>query len=494
MEEQRVPLRFGIMVDDLSMDAWKVETVKKLIRGGMMCSMIIRNSEPIPKKNLFQRLKGYPVRRMFFQVWNHYWFRPESKTSTDLGLALNEVGVKLNEIPLIDCEPVYEKTSTFFLDKDIEKIKNQKLDFILRFGFNIIRGAILESAKYGVWSYHHDDEMDYRGGPPGFWEWLQDNPRNGVIFQRLTDQLDKGFVLNKRWYPTILHSYRAHLDQLLMDSSDMPLQVCLGIQHTGRLEEHLSESKAPLYRAPYNLKMLRYWWLCFSRRIRFHWHDVFRQEDWNVGYVEVPLKDFIKDPQAYQSQITWFKRLLRRLYFADPFVITTDKDTYLFFESYDYKAGKGRIEMVRKSKRYRRRTVVLEEPWHLSYPFVFAYEGTVYCLPEASESGRLSLYRFDEETLKLEPVCALLEDIQAVDPTLVFHDGCWNLFLTLKDFPSVKLYRYTASDMKGPYTPFYNNPVKVDCADARMAGSFFEVDGDLIRPAQECTRYYGTAV
>ena len=495
MEEQpRTPIRFGILLDDLSMDVWKVETVKKLIRGGMTCAMIIRNAETQKKKNFFQRIKGYPVRRLFFRVWNHYWFKPESKTPTDLASALNEVGVKLEDIPLLDCTPVHKKTSTFLLDDDIENIKNQQLDFILRFGFDILRGPILEAAKYGIWSYHHDDEMDYRGGPPGFWEWMQDNPRNGVILQRLTESLDKGYVINKRWYPTILHSYRAHLDQLLMDSADMPLQVCLAIQHTGKLEEKLSESQAPMYYAPYNLKMLKYWWLCFSRRIRFHWHDVFRQEDWNVGYVETPLNNFIKDPQSYASQVTWFKRPLRRMYFADPFVMTTEKDTYMFFESYDYKAGKGRIEMVRKSKRYRKRSVVLETPWHLSYPFLFAHEGTVYCLPEASESGRLSLYRFDEETLKLEPVCALLEDIQAVDPTLVYHDGCWNLFLTQKDFPSVKLYRYSASDMKGPYTPFYNNPVKVDCADARMAGSFFEVDGDLIRPAQECTRYYGTAV
>lgn len=494
MEEQRAPLRFGIMVDDLSMDAWKVETVKKLIRGGMTCSMIIRNAETVGKKTFFQRLKGYPVRRLFFRVWNHYWFRPESKTVTALGPALDELGVKLEEIPLIDCEPVYENTSTFFVDKDIETIKNQHLDFILRFGFNIIRGTILESAKYGVWSFHHDDEMEYRGGPPGFWEWMQDNPRNGVILQRLTEQLDKGLVLNKRWYPTILHSYRAHLDQLLMDSSEMPLQVCLAIQHTGRLEERQSESKAPLYRAPYNLKMLRYWWLCFARRVRFHWHDVFRQEDWNVGYVEAPLKDFMKDPLAYQSQITWFKRRLRRLYFADPFVITTDKDTYLFFESYDYRTGKGRIEMVRKSKRYRRRSVVLEEPWHLSYPFVFAYEGAVYCLPEGNESGRLGLYRFDEEALKMVPECVLLEQIQVIDPTLVYHEGCWNLFFTQKDYPSVKLYRFTADNLRGPYKPFYGNPVKVDCANARMAGSFIEQDGDLIRPAQECMKYYGTAV
>ena len=88
----------------------------------------------------------------------------------------------------------------------------------------------------------------------------------------------------------------------------------------------------------------------------------------------------------------------------------------------------------------------------------------------------------------------LIEPIQAVDPTLCYKDGLWNLFFTQKDQPSVKLYRYVAKDLKGPYLPFFDNPVKVDCADARMAGAFFELDGKLVRPAQECLRYYGTAV
>ena len=88
----------------------------------------------------------------------------------------------------------------------------------------------------------------------------------------------------------------------------------------------------------------------------------------------------------------------------------------------------------------------------------------------------------------------LMEHVQAVDPTLVYRDGRWNLFFTQKDHPSVKLYRYVADDLKGPYRSHWANPIKVDCADARMAGAFFEWKGQMVRPAQECIRYYGTAV
>ena len=36
---QLTPLRFGIMVDDLSLEAWKVETVRKLVEGGILIGL-----------------------------------------------------------------------------------------------------------------------------------------------------------------------------------------------------------------------------------------------------------------------------------------------------------------------------------------------------------------------------------------------------------------------------------------------------------------------
>ncbi|MCR5646195.1 MAG: hypothetical protein K6F96_07405 [Bacteroidales bacterium] len=487
MEQQLTPLRFGIMVDDLTMEAWKVETIRKLVDGGMWLAYIIRNTETVEKKSFFKKVKTLPVRRAFFQRWNHYQFKPVEKQ-------LKPLDLDLTDVPILDCTPEHKNTSIFISNNDIETIKNQQLDFILRFGFDIVRGEILNAARYGIWSFHHDDEMKYRGGPPGFWEWMHDDPLNGIILQRLTESLDKGYILNKRFYPTVLHSYKAHLDQLLSESTDMPLQVCRQIQCTGELKEQLSESQAPLYRPPYNYQMLGYWIRCLTRRWRFHRHDLFRQEDWNVGYVEVPFIEFLEEPEGHLDDIKWLNKKRRSEYNADPFVITTEKDTYLFYESYSYKKGKGCIEVVRKSKKYRKPKVALEEPFHLSYPFVFEHEGEVYCIPESHQADRINLYKFNEKELKLEQECVLMEHIQAVDPTLIFHEGQWNLFFTQKDQPSVKLYRYVAEELRGPYEPSPLNPIKVDCTDARMAGAFFERDGHLMRPAQECIRYYGTAV
>ena len=489
MEEGKTSLRFGILVDDMSLQRWQTETIKILTDNGMLLSLIIKNGEASLKKGLFKKIKDYPFKRMFFQVWNHRFFKPGCKAIVSLADYC-----ELEKTEVINCKPQHQGISTIISNSDIEIIKNQQLDFILRFGFNILSGEILNAAKYGIWSFHHDDEMVYRGAPPGFWEFMNDDPVNGIILQKLTESLDKGVILRKVYYPTILHSYKAHLNQLYFESESLPLEVCNEIIRTGGIFEYESKSTAPVYRAPKNGKMLKYWLLCPIRRLRFHLHDLFRQEDWDVAYANVPLNDFIKNPNLYENDFVWFRRSHLNIYYADPFVITTQKNTYIFFESYNYKKGKGCICVALKSEKFKKHHEVLSEPFHLSYPFVFEDNGAIYCLPEANESNRITLYRFNEDELKLEKDSVLMENIQAVDPTLYFKDGKWNLFLGLQKYSNIKLFRYLSDELRGPYEPYYNNPIKTDCQNARMAGAFFTDGESLIRPGQESVRYYGTAV
>jgi len=58
---------------------------------------------------------------------------------------------------------------------DIELIRAERPGF-LRFGFNILRGDVLEVAPYGISSFHHGDEQHYRGQPPGSREIHDCNP------------------------------------------------------------------------------------------------------------------------------------------------------------------------------------------------------------------------------------------------------------------------------------------------------------------------------
>lgn len=148
--------------------------------------------------------------------------------------------------------------SEYFRGPDIEVIRGHELDFILRFAFGIVRGEILQVPRYGVWSFHHDDEMRYRGGPPAFWEIYRGDPQTGVVLQRLTERLDGGVVLRKRAFDTVLHSYTKNRDAGLFGGAAWPAEVCRDLL-AGKgeyLDGAPSASTAPIFHAPSNREML----------------------------------------------------------------------------------------------------------------------------------------------------------------------------------------------------------------------------------------------
>lgn len=487
MGNKRKSLRFGLMINSLTVEHWQYETIKLLMDNGMKLSLIIQKTENTTVPSFIQKIKDYPFRRLFFRLWNRFLFKPRSKFPADL----TEL---TTDIHTIFCKPKIKGISTYFEEVDIQEIRNQNLDFILRFGFDIVRGEVLNAAKYGVWSFHHDDERIIRGGPPGFWEFMKKIPSNGVILQRLTNSLDKGIILKRIQFKTILHSYKAHLDQLYFGGKVLPLQVCKELIDNGILEESPSESDAPIVYPPTNLKMIQYYWKLMWRRVGFHLNDLFRQEDWNVGYCESSMEDFINNTDKEQLNIQWFKKPRKNCYFADPFIIKTKKDTYIFFEWYSYPKGKADLSVALKSENFKKYHKLTNFKEHRSYPYIFEYEGYIYCLPEANQTKQVVLYRFDEEKLTLEKESVLLEGFPIVDATLHHHNGKWFMFLVNQKNSHTHLDIYYSENLRGPYKSHELNPVMIDCSKARPAGKIFSFEGKTIRPSQNCTEHYGQSI
>jgi hypothetical protein len=91
----------------------------------------------------------------------------------------------------------------------------------------------------------------------------------------------------------------------------------------------------------------------------------------------------------------------------------------------------------------------------------------------------------------------LMEDIRLVDATLHECDGDWWLFACVADeraSPHDELHLYRADTPMGPWEPHPANPVRSDPRAARPAGSLFEWQGALYRPAQDCGVRYGRGI
>lgn len=184
---------------------------------------------------------------------------------------------------------------------------------------------------------------------------------------------------------------------------------------------------------------------------------------------------------------------------ADPCVVEDHGRRLLFVEEGTPDAPKAHIACIDwpVDGPARHLGIVLDRPWHLSFPQVFRWEGQWYMTVESGQSRRITLYREQAFPLQWEPVADLVVDRTCVDPVLHHHDGRWYLFANVSESGGStwdELFLFVADDLAGPYRPHPANPIVADVHHARMAGRLFLHDGRLVRPAQECAPAYGTAV
>ena len=159
--------------------------------------LVIKNDKSIIKESLFKRL--WKSRTNFFYLFYMKLERKITKIFPD-AFELKNLRSIINcpEIKLFQRKHIL--AIAFQMMK--LKIKLYKTDVLIRLGFRILRGKILNISKYGVWSYHHGDNNTNRGGPAGVWEVLEKNHETGVVLQILNEDLDGGFKLYESFSAT----------------------------------------------------------------------------------------------------------------------------------------------------------------------------------------------------------------------------------------------------------------------------------------------------
>jgi hypothetical protein len=220
-----------------------------------------------------------------------------------------------------------------------------------------------------------------------------------------------------------------------------------------------------------------------------HWHIGWRYTDdagvWKSGNLAGPRWQTISDP--------------RHRFYADPFPITWKGKTFVFFEDLDHRIGKGIISAIEFDGAGPRGDVfpVLEEPWHLSYPFLIEHDDQLWMIPESSARRDVGLYKCIRFPDQWERHSTLLSGFELADATITRHNGISYLFGAWRDGMggySDTLAIFYAKDLLGPWLPHAGNPIIVDRTSARPAGNFVTIDGKLWRPVQDCTAGYGAAL
>jgi hypothetical protein len=183
---------------------------------------------------------------------------------------------------------------------------------------------------------------------------------------------------------------------------------------------------------------------------------------------------------------------------ADPFVWKREDRYYIFYEERLYSSDRGHIACLTLDNQLKPvdNCVVLERPYHLSYPFIFEYQDEIYMIPETEKNRAVELYRCTRFPDHWELVKTLLTDIRAIDATLLEANGKWWLFTTIKERNSWDILHLYSADhpLSNEWTPHPRNPIVKDIRSARPAGRIFCHNGELIRPSQDCSVRYGYAI
>jgi hypothetical protein len=498
------------MLDSLTVPAWVARILRQLAQAEFIeLALVVLNAEPSLPEPRFARLRAPRRHHLLFNLYTRIdarLFRQELDALADVDMA-----AELERVPVLAVVPRRPKRFEHrFPANALQRLGEADLDVLLRFGFNILRGEILRCARYGVWSFHHGDNRQYRGTPAFFWEMYEGNSVSGTTLQLLTEELDAGRILYRSFSatdPTSLHRSR---NAAYWKSAEFVIRRLTDLRRWGweYLESRCEDDAAQpydkgIYRTPTNRQMVRFLArLLLGMASRQARKLVFR-DVWHVGYrrvadgrAAIPHRTVAGAGSRSES----FRLVASPpgRYYADPFVVEYEGRYHLFFEDYGLAAGKGVISSTCFDEHGvpNPAQLALERPYHLSYPFVFRWNGDWYMVPETREQLTIELFKAAEFPRGWALERVLLRDVNAVDPTIVEHHGRLWLFANVA-VPGAsiadELFLFHADSLLGEWVPHAMNPIVSDVRRARPAGRVMLHDGTLIRPSQDCSRRYGFA-
>jgi hypothetical protein len=513
---ERPPLRIGLMLDSLTFPAWIVSIIQHILASNLASiELLIFNgieqnrSAGAPKALLpvrAWRIMSNPKRRSrllynAYTKWDEKKYRPASNPFTP-----RDCTEMLHGVRRIVVHPQAKGFTHRFTPADIETIRASELDVIFRFGFNIIRGDILKTAKYGVWSFHHGDNDWYRGGPPHFWELVERHPVSGVLLQVLSDELDAGMVLCKANVATF-----PGMSVTLNRVSPFWVGSLFAIRKLYELHqygwEYLAARAVPnrpapgrdrIYRAPDNGQMVRFLAPRIARKLVQKLVNPDPVMHWKMA-IRIDRARFLSPHRKPDMNgFRWVEEPAGHFY-ADPFLFEKNGTTWVFFEDflYDRKQAVIACAEILPDASIGPVQRVLERPYHLSYPQIFEHDGEIFLLPETGDNRTVELYRCVRFPDQWQLEKTLFSGAPAWDPTVWMDGGRFWFFVTLLDPPAAgpQLYLFHSDSLTGEWKWHPANPICSDERRARGAGALFHFDDapgrKLIRPSQDCTVTYG---
>jgi hypothetical protein len=221
---------------------------------------------------------------------------------------------------------------------------------------------------------------------------------------------------------------------------------------------------------------------------------VAQKEQWTIGIYRG------KTPFSFDSPLNIINPVLKAehvtdvsaKFVADPFLIKEGKTWYLFFEVYNNETQQGDLAVAtsKNSWFWNYRQVIIDESFHLSYPYIFKWEDNFYLIPETYEANSVRLYKAKKFPYDWEYVSTLIEGRDFLDNSVAYFNGKWWLFTSQNGNDILRL--YYADDLLGTWMEHPKSPiVEGDANIARPGGRVLLCEDRIYRFTQDSDPSYG---
>jgi len=476
-------LRLGIITDNEKVPAWVNEIVSEISHHkNIQWTIIVHALSASPDRDhvafkLFRKvdqiiLPGNPI----------------LSQRADLNLPAQASTVRLKLIS--------NGLKSSFVSEDLVEVSKSKPDVLLYFGSEILEGEILSLPAFGMLSLRFGDMKRLSDGPSGFWEWFNRMPVTRVSIVRLKNEPAENEFLANTVTRTEFLSFSRHQTAIFSRGIDLIVNMLVKLADSGKIPDPNGLSQPRNEPIPDNPDL----WDSLVATIKLATRLLVKSINKAV-FIEQWILFFSFKPQLFPDlNFESFKELIppKDRIWADPFVVSQNGIHYLFIEELFKKTNKGHISCLVLNQKGEIETsrIIIERPYHLSYPFIFQHQDSWYMIPESGENKTVDLFECISFPFEWKFKQTLLRDVEAFDSTIHFHDGLFWLFCTIKKSQGSStddnLYLFYSRDfLNGDWQPHPHNPVISDPAIARPAGRIFMYKNLLYRPSQICVPRYG---
>ena len=494
----RAKLKIAFLIHCRTVEAWQEECIRAM-KTCDICDVFILNTDICSPTNMqevsFSNIWNMRLYNLYAKIdYNLFKLKPDAFLKKSLDLSEDK--------KWFDIHTSLKNDSLYINYDNSINLKNLNMDIVVNFTSKKIGNVPSELSNIGILKFDFGDKSKGYGVPPGFWEVI--NEDGETAFELIMNCPNKEKL--SLYYCTSITKFKSVTitnNNYLWKASTILTREIEKIYKYGpdEFKHHITtrkinENYLGQLGIPSNLKMI---FLAFKMAIRVVKEFISQR----LNYKQWVILINFKKGQTGLWNFDCFKRILppKDRYWADPFLINKNNKFYIFLEELLYANKKGYISVMEVDEQgnYTQPVKVIEEDFHLSYPFLLEDNGELYMIPESCQHKDVRLYKCLEFPYNWELKKVLMKDVIAVDSTILNYNNKYWMFTNMAGHEGTSTYDelflfYADQITSDKWIPHPQNPIVTDVKNARPAGQFFWNDNKLYRPAQNCSIHYGYGI